>query len=136
MLTICRKTYASNRLSVAISDCLTPGNAATPATLPLLVTLCSPPLQAAVFSVTNTNDSGPGRLRQAVSDANITPGLDTIQFSGVSGTIELTSGLIRSTDSVEIVSPGADVLTIDGQGDVALEMYQWKPARHRDDGHL
>ena len=36
---------------------------------------------AATFTVTNTNDSGPGSLRQAILDANATPGADTIAFN-------------------------------------------------------
>ncbi len=35
----------------------------------------------ATFTVTNTNDSGPGSLRQAIIDANNTPGADTITFN-------------------------------------------------------
>lgn len=31
--------------------------------------------------VTNTNDSGPGSFRQAILDANLNPGLDTIDFA-------------------------------------------------------
>lgn len=38
-------------------------------------------LTAAVFTVTNTSDSGPGSLRQAIDDANSTSGLDTIAFA-------------------------------------------------------
>lgn len=44
----------------------------------------------ATFTVTNTNDSGPGSLRQAVLDANTSPGLDTITFNisaGAQGSI-------------------------------------------------
>ena len=37
--------------------------------------------QAATFTVTNTNDSGAGSLRQAILDANANPGLDTIAFN-------------------------------------------------------
>jgi hypothetical protein len=37
-------------------------------------------LLAATFTVTNTNDSGAGSLRQAILDANANPGLDTIDF--------------------------------------------------------
>jgi hypothetical protein len=36
---------------------------------------------AATFTVTNTNDSGAGSLRQAIDDANNTPGADTIVFN-------------------------------------------------------
>jgi len=46
------------------------------------------------FSVTNTNDSGPGSLRQAILDTNSNPGTDTITFniggSGVHTIIPLT----------------------------------------------
>jgi hypothetical protein len=37
--------------------------------------------RAATFTVTNTNDSGPGSLRQAILDANAAPGADTIAFN-------------------------------------------------------
>ncbi len=39
----------------------------------------------AVFTVGNTNDSGAGSLRQAILDANVNAGPDTIQFSIGSG---------------------------------------------------
>ena len=34
-----------------------------------------------ILTVTNTNDSGPASLRQAILDANATPGVDTIHFN-------------------------------------------------------
>jgi hypothetical protein len=37
--------------------------------------------EAATFTVTNTNDSGPGSLRQAILDANALAGADTIAFA-------------------------------------------------------
>jgi hypothetical protein len=46
------------------------------------------PAHANTITVTNTNDSGPGSLRQALAGAN---DLDTINFA-VTGTIALTSG--------------------------------------------
>jgi hypothetical protein len=38
-------------------------------------------LAAATFTVSNTNDSGAGSLRQAIDDANTNPGADTIAFA-------------------------------------------------------
>ena len=49
-----------------------------------LTALAAGSLSAATFTVTNTNDSGPGSLRQAILDANGAAGLDTIAFN-VSG---------------------------------------------------
>ena len=57
------------------------------------------PAEAATFTVTNTNDSGPGSLRQAVLDANANPGADEVVFSSVSGTI----GLRLKTDEIRRV---------------------------------
>ena len=57
------------------------------------------------FTVTNTNDSGAGSLRQAILDANALGGLDTINFSIVGGdpyTINLASALPTITDEVFI----------------------------------
>jgi hypothetical protein len=60
---------------------------------------------AAVFTVSNVNDSGPGSLRQAILDANASPGTDTINFnipgSGVQ-TIALTDALPVFTGPVAI----------------------------------
>ncbi|HEY6118516.1 MAG TPA: FG-GAP-like repeat-containing protein [Pyrinomonadaceae bacterium] len=59
----------------------------------------------ATFTVTNTNDAGPGSLRQAILDANSNPGLDSISFnipgSGVR-TISPLSALPNITDSLTI----------------------------------
>ena len=66
-------------------------------------------------TVTNTNDSGPGSLRQAILNANANPGLDTIDFApGLSGTIVLTSGELQITDDVTIDGPGANRLIVSG----------------------
>ena len=71
------------------------------------------PAHADTFTVANLDDMGSGSLRQAVLDANATPGADTIVF-GVSGTITLTSGELLVTDSLTIDGPGAASLTISG----------------------
>jgi hypothetical protein len=48
----------------------------------LLVSLASVATSsAATFTVTSTSDSGPGSFRQAILDANATPGADTIAFN-------------------------------------------------------
>src|SRR6266700_7287584 len=67
-------------------------------------------LRADTITVTNTNDSGPGSLRQAVADANDS---DTIDFA-VTGTIGLTSGELLVDKSIIISGPGADNLALDG----------------------
>jgi hypothetical protein len=54
---------------------------------------------AATFTVTNTNNSGAGSLRQAVTDSNNAAGSDTIVFDSVIfGTpqmIQLASAILR-----------------------------------------
>jgi Chlamydia polymorphic membrane protein (Chlamydia_PMP) repeat len=60
--------------------------------------------------VTNTNDSGPGSLRQALLDANDD---DTIEFA-VTGVIVLTSGELLINKSITVAGPGAGKLAIDG----------------------
>src|SRR6476646_9788454 len=66
--------------------------------------------QAATITVTNTNDSGAGSLRQALADA---VNGDTIDF-GVTGTITLTTGELVVNKSISIGGPGSDRLTVDG----------------------
>src|SRR5215469_8739282 len=74
---------------------------------------CALPLfgQAATVMVSNTNDNGPGSLRQALAGANDG---DTIDATGVSGVITLTTGQLLVDKSVTINGAGADVLAIDG----------------------
>ena len=66
-----------------------------------------------IITVTNTNDSGAGSLRQALMDA--LDG-DTINFA-VTGTITISSGQLIVGTSVTISGAGADILAVDGSGD-------------------
>jgi len=66
--------------------------------------------RADVITVTNTNDSGPGSLRQALADANDG---DIIGFA-VTGTIGLTSGELLVDKAITISGPGAENLTVNG----------------------
>jgi hypothetical protein len=67
-------------------------------------------LQAAEVSVTNTNDSGAGSLRDAI--ANAAPD-DTITFSlPANSTITLTSGELFTVKNLTIIGPGANLLTV------------------------
>src|SRR5258708_21353400 len=64
--------------------------------------------------VTNTNDSGPGSLRQVISNAVAG---DTITFAtNASGTIALINGELLVNKPLNIIGPGAKVLTV--QGDI------------------
>jgi hypothetical protein len=69
------------------------------------------PAYATTIIVSSTNDNGPGSLRQALVDANEG---DTIDATGVAGTITLTSGQLLVDKSVTINGAGADLLAIDG----------------------
>ncbi len=66
----------------------------------------------ATYTVTNTNDSGAGSLRQAIIDANATPGTDTIIIP--MGTYVLTTGKLIINDNVIITGAGAATTFIDG----------------------
>jgi predicted outer membrane repeat protein len=70
-------------------------------------------------TVTNTDDSGPGSLRDAVQAAQSG---DTVTFDpGLTGTIFLTGGEIALGRNIQIIgptpaAPGANVLSISGSG--------------------
>jgi hypothetical protein len=69
-----------------------------------------------IFIVTNTLDSGPGSLRQAVLDSNATPGLDTTVFNiANAGAINVTSGPLVVTDPLSIDGTNLSGRKISGQ---------------------
>jgi LPXTG-site transpeptidase (sortase) family protein len=67
-------------------------------------------VQATTLTVSITDDSGPGSLRQAIADAAAG---DEIIFS-VTGSITLTTGQLTIEKSLTISGPGEALLTIDG----------------------
>jgi hypothetical protein len=78
---------------------------------------------AATFTVTNTNDTGIGSLRQAITDANSAGG--TVSFAITGGgarTIALASSLPTITGAVTVDGTtesgyaGAPLVTLDGSG--------------------
>lgn len=76
-----------------------------PSTLVLIAVLgVAVPHRAATFTVVNTNDLDAGSLRQAILDANATPGADVIVFNIPSGglTISPASALPPLTEPVTI----------------------------------
>jgi hypothetical protein len=65
------------------------------------------PLGAGTFVVYNTNDAGPGSLRQAILDANEHPGLDDIVFRVMGDGVQT----IRPTKELPLIS---DAALVDG----------------------
>ena len=82
------------------------------ATVSILVFATIIGLQAGTITVTNTNDSGPDSLRQALADANDG---DIITFA-VTGTISIKSGELLVDKSITISGPGADNLAVASSG--------------------
>src|SRR5262245_39194593 len=95
---IYQRIFNSNIYGIVFATCLS------------AVCLIAPSTQAATITVTNTNDSGTGSLRQAIADA---VNGDTIEF-GVTGTINLTTGELLVNKNVTLNGPGSDHLVVDG----------------------
>jgi hypothetical protein len=77
--------------------------------------------------VTNTNDSGPGSLRQALADAHEG---DTINFDpSLNGqTIMVTSGELVVDKNITISGPGADLLTVEGFPPTQFSVFHVMPS--------
>ncbi|WP_417211437.1 beta strand repeat-containing protein [Antarctobacter sp.] len=70
-----------------------------------------------IFTVSNLNDSGAGSLRDAISQAEASPGADQIVFqSGISGDLRLTSGELAITTEISIDGDTSG----DGQADIVI----------------
>jgi hypothetical protein len=69
---------------------------------------------ADTFDVENTNDAGPGSLRQAITDANAAVGgpVDLVDATGIEGEIGLQTPLPVLTGAYEIRGPGASKLAV------------------------
>ena len=72
--------------------------------------LAAPTARAANFTVTNTNDSGPGSLRQAILDANANAGADVINFQITCVGCPLLKTITPATPLPAVTQP----VTIDG----------------------
>jgi RHS repeat-associated protein len=90
--------------------------------------LCAESCTAATLVVTNTADSGAGSLRQAISDANNTPGSNTITFNIPGGGVQIIqpfSTLPAITNQVTLdatTQPGysaAPIVVLDGNNGFA-----------------
>lgn len=77
---------------------------------------------AAAPPVLNCNDAGAGSLRQAMTDAADPDTIDLTQLP--CSTISLTTGfLVASQNSLKIVGPGRDQLTIDGAANAPYNIF-------------
>jgi len=85
--------------------------------LMLVATAAGAWTQAAEFTVTRTNISGPGSLQAVVAQVNTTPGSHTIRF-GVTGKIALATSLPEITK--DLVIEGREGLVVSGGGVASL----------------
>src|SRR6266581_1742723 len=101
----------ANSDRAAIRKLLRTGMSALLPALIAVLNLIPADCEAATTTVTNTADSGAGTLRAAL--ASVANG-DTIDASGVTGTILLTSDELLVTNSVTILGPGPANLAVNG----------------------
>lgn len=78
-----------------------------------------PNSELAVVVVTNASDDGPGSLRQAIRDSGSGGTINFSSFFSQPQTIKLTTGEL-SIGNINIVGPGADLLTISGNNASAI----------------
>jgi len=78
-----------------------------------VLTVDASPVAPPNLFVTNLFDAGPGSLRQAIIDANASPGPDMIGFLTL-GTIGLASPLPEIAEDLIVVGPGTNLLAVSG----------------------
>ncbi len=79
-----------------------------------LVLAVATTLSADTFTVTNTNDSGAGSLRQAILDANANSGMDTIAFNIPPSDPGCAANGVCTISPASSLPPIADAVVIDG----------------------
>lgn len=80
------------------------------------ITVVTTPSAKAV-TVTNSNDTGAGSLRQAITDVQAGTATGPVDFAaGVTGTINIASALPTINTNIAISGPGAAVLTVRRSG--------------------
>ncbi len=72
-----------------------------------ILAICASPVLAGTFTVTTTNDSGAGSLRQAILDANANPGADTIDF-------DIAGSGVHTISPLTVLPTITEQVTIDG----------------------
>jgi hypothetical protein len=82
---------------------------------PLLGLFFLLPVNAATITVTNTNNTGPGSLRETIVSAAASGDTIVFNLSGCPCIIRLTSGQITINKNVTINGPGAGMLTVSGE---------------------
>ena len=89
------------------------GHAATvwAAALAIGISVAAVDVQAATLAVTTHADSGAGSLRAALAAA---ASGDTIDATGISGVISLTTSDLLVSNSITILGPGPAILAVDG----------------------
>ena len=90
----------------------------------LILTAMSLPTNAATFTVTVTSNAGAGSLRQAIIDANNSPGADTINFS-VNPFQTIQSNTIQISSELAITGD----LTIDASNTKGVEVTSFGTTR-------
>jgi hypothetical protein len=82
---------------------------------------------AGTITVTNTNDSGPGSLRQALIDAQDG---DTVAFDlNLPATISLTGGELIINKNISLIGPGASLLAVSrAQGAPTFRIFHVNPS--------